>query len=106
MRQLLYNFSIQVGHENIITAIQRPYVFITILTAIRNGRTTISRQVSGCVDHILPVFCKKRTGRSAFSGADKFILELFSRFWDFARIYLVTGNSIFYAGTLKYKPLS
>src|SRR5436190_19434468 len=102
MGQLLYDLAIEVCHENIIGLIQRPYIFIAILSSIRYGRTFITPKMRRRIDYMLAIFGEERTGGSSFSGTDQFIFKLITWFFrDLSHKDLVTLKAFLWIGTLE-----
>src|SRR5436190_3647824 len=102
MRKPLHDLSLHVSHVNIIAVIQKPDIFITVLTSVWNRGTSICILKCGSIDNMLAIFCKKSAGTPAFTITDHLIIEFVTRFFrNLPDKDLIAFQSLFRIGALK-----
>src|SRR5215469_1542281 len=102
MSKLLYNFSIKIGHVNIIAVIQGPDIFIAILASVGHRWASVSMLKCGSINNMFAIFCKKGTGASSLSVTDHFVFKLVAGLLrNFTNEDLVAIQSLFRIGALK-----
>src|SRR5690242_13260326 len=102
MSKLLHNFSIKISHENVVTVVQWPNVFIAILASVWHRWAGIRAQMRGCIYNMFTVFCNERTRTPALAGADHFVFEFIASLFRHLSIKdLVAFQTFFRVGPLE-----